>query len=139
MTEEVSIPEEYSDLFESRSFAFVSTLLPDGAPHVTPTWVDRENDHVLVNTVLDNRKDRNVQHDPRVALAVVDPENPYRYLSVRGEVIERRTDGAREHLDRLAERYTGEPRYPGPSGQQRVVHVVRPDHVTGQAPPRRSE
>lgn len=75
MTEPEPIPEEYGDLFESRSFAFVSTLLPDGAPHVTPTWVDRENDHVLINTVLDNRKDRNVRRDPRVALAVVDLEN----------------------------------------------------------------
>lgn len=139
MTDPASIPEEYDDLFESRSFAFVSTLLPDGAPHVTPTWVDRENGHVLINTVLDNRKDRNVRRDPRVALAVADPENPYRYLGVKGEVVERRTEGAREHLDSLAERYTGEARYPGPSGEQRVIHVIRPDDVTGQAPPRRSE
>ena len=134
-----TIPDDYADLFEQRSFAFVATLLPDGAPHVTPTWVDREGDHVLVNTVLGNRKDRNVRNDARVALAIADPENPYRYLAIRGAVVERREEGAREHLDALAERYTGTPRYPGPGGQDRVILVIRPDDVTGQAPPGRDE
>ncbi|MDY6764141.1 MAG: PPOX class F420-dependent oxidoreductase [Halobacteria archaeon] len=134
-----NIPGEYRDLFEKRSFAFVATLLPDGAPHVTPTWVDFDGEHVLINTVAGNRKDRNIQADPRVALAVADPENPYRYLSVQGEVVDRRTDDAREHLDRLAERYTGQARYPGPGGQDRVVLVIRPDRVSGQSPPARGE
>lgn len=133
----VSIPDEYRDLFETRSFAFVSTLLPDGSPHVTPTWVDFDGEHVLVNTVLGNRKDRNVARDPRVALAVADPERPYRYLAVRGEVVERREEGAREHLDSLAERYTGSASYPGPGGESRVVLVIRPDDVSGQSPPAR--
>lgn len=133
-----SIPSEYQDLFEKRAFAFVGTLLPDGSPHVTPTWVDYDGEHVLVNTVLDNRKDKNVRKDPRITLAIADPENPYRYLSVRGEVVERREEGAREHLDALAERYTGEAKYPGPSGQQRVVLVIRPDDVSGQSPPSRN-
>ena len=133
-----SIPQEYRDLFETRSFAFVATLLPDGAPHVTPTWVDFDGESVLVNTVLDNRKDRNVRRDPRVTLAVADTENPYRYLSIRGEVIERREEGARDHLNELAERYTGRAEYPGPSGD-RVVHVIRPDAVSGQSPPGRRE
>ncbi|WP_276260853.1 PPOX class F420-dependent oxidoreductase [Haloglomus litoreum] len=133
------IPAEYMDLFETRSFAFVATLLPDGAPHVTPTWVDFDGEHVLVNTIRDNRKDRNIRKDPRITLAIADPENPYRYLSVRGEVIERREDGAREHLDQLAERYTGEAKYPGPGGQERVVLVIRPDAVSGQSPPARNQ
>ena len=132
------VPEAYHDLFETRSFAFVATLLPDGTPHVTPTWVDFDGEFVLVNTVRDNRKDRNVQADPSVALAIADPENPYRYLSVRGEVVERREEGARDHLDTLAARYTGEARYPGPDGDARVVHVIRPDAVGGQSPPSRS-
>ena len=133
------IPPEFRDLFEKRSFAFVATLLPDGAPHVTPTWVDFDGEHVLVNVVADSRKDRNVRKDPRITLAIADPENPYRYLSVRGEVVERREEGAREHLDELAERYTGEAEYPGPDGQDRVVLVVRPDAVNGQSPPSRTE
>ncbi len=132
-----SIPPEYRDLFEKRSFAFVATLLPDGAPHVTPTWIDFDGEHVLVNTVRNNRKDKNVRRDPRLTLAVADPENPYRYLSVRGEVVERREEGAREHLDTLAERYTGEARYSGPGDDQRVVLVIRVDDVSGQSPPSR--
>jgi PPOX class probable F420-dependent enzyme len=132
-----SIPAEYQDLFEKRSFAFVATLLPDGSPHVTPTWVDFDGEHVLVNTIRNNRKDKNVRNDPRVTLAIADPENPYRYLSVRGEVVERREDGAREHLDTLAERYTGEAKYPGPGGDQRVVLVIRAEDVSGQSPPSR--
>jgi PPOX class probable F420-dependent enzyme len=132
-----SIPAEYQDLFEKRSFAFVATLLPDGSPHVTPTWVDFDGEHVLVNTIRNNRKDKNIRNDPRVTLAIADPENPYRYLSVRGEVVERREDGAREHLDTLAERYTGEAKYPGPGGDQRVVLVIRADDVSGQSPPSR--
>lgn len=131
------IPSEYLDLFEKRSFAFVATLLPDGSPHVTPTWVDFDGEHVLVNTIRNNRKDKNIRTDPRITLAIADPENPYRYLSVRGEVVERREDGAREHLDGLAERYTGEATYPGPGGQQRVVLVIRADDVSGQSPPSR--
>ncbi|MFW6384856.1 MAG: pyridoxamine 5'-phosphate oxidase family protein [Halodesulfurarchaeum sp.] len=106
---------------------------------MTPTWVDFDGEHVLVNTVRDNRKDKNVRTDPRITLAVADPKNPYRYLSVRGEVIERREDGAREHLDQLAERYTGQAKYSGPSGQQRVVLVIRPDEVSGQSPPSRNQ
>ena len=133
----VSIPAEYQDLFDKRSFAFVATLLPDGAPHVTPTWVDFDGEHVLVNTIRNNRKDKNVRNDPRITVAIADPENPYRYLSVRGEVVERREEGAREHLDTLAERYTGEAKYPGPDGGQRVVLVIRADDVTGQSPPSR--
>jgi hypothetical protein len=87
---------------------------------------------------VNNRKDKNVQKDPRITLAIADPENPYRYLTVRGEVVERRQDGAREHLDTLAERYTGEAKYPGPSGDERVVLVIRPDNVNGQSPPSRT-
>jgi PPOX class probable F420-dependent enzyme len=132
-----SIPAEHHDLFEKRSFAFVATLLPDGSPHVTPTWVDFDDEHVLVNTIRNNRKDKNVRNDPRITLAIADPENPYRYLSVRGEVVERREEGAREHLDSLAERYTGEAKYPGPGGDQRVVLVIRADDVSGQSPPSR--
>ena len=133
------IPSDYQDLFQTRSFAFVATILPDCSPHVTPTWVDFDGEHVLVNTVLGNRKDKNVRRDPRVALSVIDPENPYRYLSIRGEVVERRTERAREHLDELAERYTGQATYPGPAGTERVVFVIRPESVTGQSPPRREE
>jgi PPOX class probable F420-dependent enzyme len=131
-----TIPEDYRDLFEKPSFAFVATLLPDGAPHVVPTWVDFDGDSVLVNTVRGSRKDRNLRSDPRIALAIADPENPYRYLSVRGEAVDIREEGAREQLDEMAERYTGKAEYPGPGGD-RVVITVRPNDVSGQSPPPR--
>ena len=132
-----AIPAEYQDLFEKRSFAVVATLLPDGAAHVVPTWVDLDAGHVVVNTVRGSRKDKNVRRDPRITLAIADPDNPYRYLSVRGEVVARRESGARKHLDTMAERYTGEASYPGPAGDDRVVLEIRPDHVSGQSPPPR--
>ncbi|MFB6311014.1 MAG: PPOX class F420-dependent oxidoreductase [Salinirussus sp.] len=128
-----ALPDEYADLFDKPAFAFIATLLPDGSPHVTPTWVDRDGEYILVNTVLKNRKDKNVENDPRIALAIADPDNPYRYLAIRGEVIERRIDGARDHLDTISERYTGQPRYPGPGGD-RVIHVIRVDNASGQSP-----
>lgn len=129
------IPEEYRDLFTKPAFAFVATLMPDGSPHVTPTWVDFDGEHVLVNTVPGNRKSRNVEGDRRIALAVADPEDPYRYVSIRGAVVERREEGARDHLDELAERYTGRREYTGPGADDRVVLVIRPDNVVGQTPP----
>jgi PPOX class probable F420-dependent enzyme len=132
----VTIPEEYRDLFEKPSFAFVATLLPDGAPHVVPTWVGLDGDDLLVNTVRGSRKDRNLRKDPRIALAIADPENPHRYLAIRGEAIDIREEGARKQLDVMAERYTGDAKYPGPEGD-RVLITVRPDATSGQSPPPR--
>lgn len=132
-----SVPEEFADLFEKRAFGFVASLLPDGAPHVAPVWVDYDGTHLLVNTVEGSRKERNLRGDPRIAVAIADPDQPYRYLMVRGEVVEITREGADDHLDRLAERYTGQPRYPrrGQDDGARVVVKIRPDAVTGQSPP----
>ena len=127
------IPPEFRDLFEKRSFAFVVTLLPDGSPHVTPTWVGFDGEHVLVNVVDGSRKDKNVRKDARVALAIADPENPYRYLSVRGEVIERREEGAREHLDELAERYTQLPASTPDRVARRTANLVGADATRYEA------
>ena len=83
-----AIPEKYRDLFTKRAFASLGTLMPDGRPQVTPVWCDLEGDHVVFNSAKGRQKDRNVRRDPRVALAVVDPDNPYRYLEIRGRVTE---------------------------------------------------
>ena len=79
-----AIPEKYRDLFSKRAFANLGTLMPDGRPQVTPIWVDLEGDLVVFNSAKGRQKDQNVRRDPRVALAIVDPENPYRYLEIRG-------------------------------------------------------
>jgi PPOX class probable F420-dependent enzyme len=126
-----TIPPEFHDLFEKATFAHVTTMTPDGKPHATPVWVDydTDEDRLLVNTERGRRKERNVAQDPRVAVSMVDPDNPYRYLSVTGEVVETTTEGAREHIDELARRYMGEDEYPNPVETERVVLHIRADEV----------
>ncbi|MFC7213565.1 PPOX class F420-dependent oxidoreductase [Saliphagus sp. GCM10025334] len=127
-----SIPTDFQDLFEKQTFAHVATLLPDGAPHVTPVWVDydADADRLLVNTERDRRKTKNAQNDSRIAISMTDPDNPYRMLSVTGEVDEVTTDGAREHIDELAQRYMGEDEYPNPIQSERVIISIEPEHVS---------
>ncbi len=125
-----TIPDEFHDLFEKRTFAHVATMLPTGAPHVTPVWVDydADADRILVNTERGRQKDRNVRENPHVGVSMLDPDDPYRYLSVVGEVDEITTDGAREHIDELSHRYTGED-YQNEIQTERVLLKIRPDRV----------
>ncbi|MFB6171228.1 MAG: PPOX class F420-dependent oxidoreductase [Haloarculaceae archaeon] len=127
-----SIPDDFLDLFEKKTFAHLATLYPDGSPQVTPVWVDydADADRVLVNTERDRRKEKNVREDPRVAVSMTDPDNPYRMLQVRGEVEAITTEGAREHIDELAHRYMGEDEYPNPIQTERVILSIRPNSVS---------
>ena len=106
------IPEKYRDLFQKRAFASLGTLMPDGRPQVTPVWCDFDGEHVIFNSAKGRQKDRNVRRDPRVSLAIIDPENPYRYLEIRGRVVEITEDGADDHIDKLAKKYLGVDKYP---------------------------
>ena len=128
-----SIPEEFHDLFEKRTFAHLSTLTPDGTPHSTPVWVDydADADRVLINTARGRHKERNVRRDPSVGISMCDPDDPYRYVSVQGEVTELTEDGAVEHIDALARRYMGLEEYPnhGEESGPRVILEIRPDNV----------
>ncbi|MBV0901598.1 PPOX class F420-dependent oxidoreductase [Haloarcula salina] len=126
-----SIPEEFHDLFEKATFAHVTTMNPDGKPHTTPVWIDYDDDgdRLLVNTERGRRKARNVDADPTVSVSMTDPDNPYRFLSVTGEVDEVTTEGAREHIDTLAKRYMGEDEYPNPIETERVILGIRADEV----------
>jgi len=126
-----TVPAEYHDLFEKRTIAHFSSLLPDGSPHVVPVWIDFDGTHLLVNTASGRRKTRNVRRDPRVALSMTDPDDPYRYLGVRGEVVEVTEDGADDHIDELARRYMDVDEYPNLGDEQgeRVLIRVRVDHV----------
>jgi PPOX class probable F420-dependent enzyme len=111
------------------------TLMPDGAPQATPVWVDVEADgrHVLVNTAEGRIKAKNAGHDPRVALTVLDPGNPYRFVTLRGRIVERRHEGADEQIDALAKKYLGQEKYPmRQPGEQRVVLRIAPDHILEQ-------
>ena len=125
------IPDEFADLFERESFANFATVMPDGTPQVTPVWVDYDGTHVLVNTAAGRRKERNVRENPKVGLTVLDPDDPYRYVSIRGEVDEVTEEGAVDHIDELARRYMGVDEYPNHGEEQgpRVIIRIRPDRV----------
>jgi len=126
-----AIPSSFVDLFKKKAFGHVATLMPDGSPQVTPVWVDYDGQHVLVNTAAARQKDRNLQRDGRVAISITDPDNAYRYLEVRGTVVERTTQGADAHIDSLAKRYLGKDKYPfRQPGEVRVIFKIRPDHTT---------
>lgn len=126
----LSIPDKYRDLFTKRAFASLATLMPDGSPQVTPVWVDLDGDLVLVNTARGRQKDKNMRRDPRVAMAIIDPENPYRYLEIRGRVAEITEEGADAHIDKMAKKYLGADKYPyrQPS-ETRVIFKVQPERV----------
>jgi len=128
----VPLPDALLDLLRRPSPCFLSTLMPDGSPQMTQTWVDTDGHDVLINTVRGHQKVRNVERDPRVALNVADPDDPSRYFEVRGRVTEVTEDGAREHIDELSQRYLGRP-YPwfGGRDQVRLLVTIEADRVTG--------
>lgn len=130
MPEQV-IPDAYADLFKKTAFAHLATLMPDGQPQVTPVWVDYDGRHILFNTAEGRQKDKNLQRDRRVALSIIDPDNPYRYLEVRGQVAERTKNGADQHIDKMAKKYLGKDKYPfRQAGEVRVIYKIDPQRVT---------
>lgn len=125
------IPENFKDLFSKVAFAHLATLMPDGGPQVTPVWVDYDGTHVRVNSAKGRLKDKNMRRDKRVALSIQDPENAYRYIALRGDVVEITEQGADAHIDTLAKKYLGKDRYPFRSaGEVRVIYKIRPDKVS---------
>lgn len=123
-----SIPAEYKDLIRDdvRAFVFMATVMADGTPQVTPVWFDTDGEHILINSAKGRTKDKNVAKRPQVALAIMDPSDPYRYLQIRGKVVEITTEGAAEHINRLSHKYRGRD-YVIPAGQQRVTYKILPD------------
>ncbi|WP_049971260.1 PPOX class F420-dependent oxidoreductase [Haladaptatus cibarius] len=125
------IPDEYHDLFEKKTFANFATVMPDGTPQVTPVWVGYDGDYVLINTAKGRQKEKNVQRNPKVGLDMLDPDDPYRFVSIRGEVEEVTEDGAVEHINELTQRYMEQDEYPNLGEEQgpRVIIRIRPDRV----------
>lgn len=125
-----AIPDQFKDLFSKAAFAHLATLMPDGSPQVTPVWCDFDGTNVRVNSAKGRVKDKNMRRNGKVALSVQDPENPYRYLAMRGEVVEVTEEGADAHIDSLAKKYLGKDKYPfsGP-GEVRVIYKIRPINV----------
>jgi len=126
-----SIPESHVDLFRKKAFANLATLMPNGSPQVTPVWVDYDGRHVLINTAEGRQKDKNLQRDGRVAVSIMDPENPYRYLEVRGRIAQRTHEGADQHIDAMARKYLGQDKYPyRQPGEVRVLYKVAAERCT---------
>ena len=125
-----AIPDQFKDLFSKVAFAQLATLMPDGSPQVTPVWCDFDGTNVRVNSAKGRVKDKNMRRDKKVALSVQDPENPYRYLAMSGEVVAITEEGADAHIDALAKKYLGKDKYRfrGP-GEVRVIYKIRPVNV----------
>jgi PPOX class probable F420-dependent enzyme len=119
VTERAGLPDDLLALLRERSVCYLATTMPDGSPQLTQTWVDTDGEHVLINSAQGFQKLRNIERDPRVALTVFDPANPSRYYGVRGRVLDVSTEGATEHIEVLARRYTGQP-YRWWSGRDQV-------------------
>jgi PPOX class probable F420-dependent enzyme len=120
-----SFPEKYLDIFQKKSFGAFTTLMPDGSPQTTPVWVDYKNGEIWVNSALGRQKDKNVRRDARVSVAVIDADNPYRYVEVRGKVTEITQAGADEHIDAMAKKYLGQDKYPfRQPGEERVLYKI---------------
>jgi len=128
---QTAIPASHVDLFKKKAFAHLATLMSDGNPQVTPVWVDYDGRNVIINTAEGRQKDKNMQRDGRVALSIADPDNPYRYLEVRGRVVERTREGADQHIDAMAKKYLGQDKYPyRRPGEVRVIYKVAPERTT---------
>jgi PPOX class probable F420-dependent enzyme len=125
------IPEKYADLFEKQAFGNLGTLMKDGSPQVTPVWVDYDGKHVRFNSAKGRVKDINVRRDPRVSISLQDPANPYRYLEIRGRVVEITEKDADDHINKLSQKYLGKPVYPfRQPGEVRVTYKIEPLKVS---------
>ena len=125
-----TIPESHVDLVTKQAFAHLATVNADGSPQVTPVWWDYDGANILVNTARGRVKTKNLERNPRVALEIADPENPYRYLGVQGTVVEMTENGADAHIDKMAKKYLGKDQYPfRQPGEVRVLVKIKPEKV----------
>lgn len=125
-----SIPSDYQDILEKKSFVHLATRMKDGSPQVSPVWAELDGDRIVVNSAVGRLKDRNIRADPRVALSATDPDNPYRALMIRGRVVEVTQDDAEAHIDKMASKYLGVDSYPyRTEGEVRVKYIIEMDRV----------
>jgi PPOX class probable F420-dependent enzyme len=132
MARSTTIPDAFQDLVRQKvSLAHLATIMPDGTPQVTPVWFDVSGERIRVNTARGRVKDRNMSHNAAVALSIVDPENPYRHIAIRGRVVHVTEQGADAHIDALAKKYLGTDTYPRRKpGEVRVIYEIEPTSVS---------
>jgi PPOX class probable F420-dependent enzyme len=125
----MKFPEEFLDLLkdETKAFLYLATVMSDGSPQVTPVWFSAAGEDILINTAEGRAKDRNMKARPKVAMTIQDPQDPYRYLGIRGEVVSHTREGADEHINALSFKYRGTP-YTFTAGQKRIIFRIRPTH-----------
>jgi PPOX class probable F420-dependent enzyme len=127
------LEENIKSLARGKNFAAFSTLLPDGQPMTHVMWVDADDEHVLINTEVGRQKLKNVDRDPRVTVTLIDAANPYHYAEVRGRVVEVvKGQVARQHIDELSQKYTGQPYDPSAIKTERVILRIAPDRQRAQ-------
>ena len=133
---QATITPEIVKLFEGKNLVSFATLMKDGSPHVAPVWVDIDGNTILINTAIGRVKEKNVKKDKRVALSIFDHQNPYHMASIRGKVIDITTEGADEHIDKLAKKYFGLDKYPYRSpDEKRVIVKIIPEKIFHMQPP----
>jgi PPOX class probable F420-dependent enzyme len=125
----MNFPSDYLDLLDEKTKAllYLATTMPDGSPQVTPVWFDTDGGYIRVNTNEGRVKDRNMKARPQVAMVIQDPNDPYRYLGIRGEVVSHTTEGADEHINKLSIQYDNEP-WKYRTGQRRIIYRIKPTH-----------
>lgn len=125
----VSFPDSHKDMLgnDKKAFAFLATIMKDGTPQVTPVWFNADDTYIYVNTAIGRVKENNMKMRPNVTLCIADPDNPYRYLQIRGKVIEFTEEHADEHIDALTLKYRGIPKYPSRQpGEKRITYKILP-------------
>ena len=123
---------KYRDIFDKKAFCYVATVGKDGTPQLTPVWCEFDGTHVVFNTARGRVKDENLKRNPRITLAASDPDNPYRYVQVKGRVAAVTEQGADAHIDKMAKKYLGKDSYPGRKpGEVRMIVKVVPERVQG--------
>jgi PPOX class probable F420-dependent enzyme len=135
MVKRLSLEEKikkYHSILTKKSFAHLATINNDGSPQSTPVWFDLEDGYLRINTAVGRKKEKNMNRDPRVAMSILDPENPYFMVSIQGKVVERTIEGADSHIDSLARKYLGVEKYPYRNPKEiRIVYKIKPISVSG--------
>ncbi len=127
----MDLPEGLLALLQQPSTCYLATVMANGAPHLTQTWADTDGRHILINSVQGFQKIKNIERDPRVAVTIFDPSNPTRYYAIRGRVLDVTVTGAKDHIERLAQRYLGTP-YPwfGGRDQTRLLLTIEAQKIS---------
>ncbi len=126
----IKLNDKAISLIGGKNFGYLATLNKDGSPQVTPVWVDREGDLIVVNTAMGRAKEKNTKRNPKVAIAITDASNQYNMVTYRGRVVERTTKGAKEQIDKMYKKYFGGDKYP--SNEARIIIKITPEHYAEQ-------